>query len=128
MSQIPKHMQIKRAQGRVLVKRNHFIRNYPEIKSYKPRKYFTLYAATFDWMWNWCHYLTVPVCKKLQNNNNSLAKALSKQKQESQLLFSENVALIAEVQDLGVACNKRDVSIAVREIKECCTDLLKFLF
>lgn len=54
--------------------------------------------------------MIVTVCKQLQNNNNLLAKALSKEKHESQLLFSQNVALIAEVQDLGLACNKRDVS------------------
>lgn len=43
-------------------------------------------------------------------NNNSLAKALSREKHECQLLFSQNVALIAEVQNLGSACTKRDVS------------------
>ncbi|CAK9806036.1 hypothetical protein ANTPLA_LOCUS4744 [Anthophora plagiata] len=87
MSQIPKHRKVKRAQKSVLVKRRHFLRSYPEIKSYKP------------------------LCKKLQSNNNSLAKALSTERQESQLLFSQNVALISEVQDLGLACNKRDAVI-----------------
>ncbi|OAD62936.1 hypothetical protein WN48_07115 [Eufriesea mexicana] len=94
MPQILKHF--KRSQKRVLVKRRHFLTNYPEIKFYKP------------------------LCKKLQNNNNSLAKALSKEKQESQLLFSQNVALIAEVQDLGLACNKRDsiISNVLKNAKE----------
>lgn len=51
------------------------------------------------------------MCEKLRSNNYSLAKALSKEKQKTQLLFSQNVALIAEVQDLGSACNKSNVSV-----------------
>ncbi|KOC59920.1 hypothetical protein WH47_10480 [Habropoda laboriosa] len=101
MPQIPKYRKVKRAQKSVLVKRRHFLRSYPEIKSYKP------------------------LCKKLQSNNNSLAKALSTEKQESQLLFSQNVALIAEVQDLGLACNKRDAVIL--NILKNAKEMLKML-
>lgn len=49
--------------------------------------------------------------QKLKVNNHSLAKALSQEKQESQLLFSRNVQLLSEVQDLALACHSRDVSI-----------------
>ena len=48
--------------------------------------------------------------KQLKVNNHSLAKALSQEKQESQLLFLRNNELKAEVQDLVHACNTRDVS------------------
>ena len=51
------------------------------------------------------------VYEKLKANNIALAKALSKEKQESQRLFSQNLALNSEIQDLGVACNVRNVSI-----------------
>lgn len=86
MPQIPKHRKVKRAT--VLLKRTQCIRNYSKYKSYKP------------------------LCEKLKNNNSLLAKALSKEKEEAQLLFSQNVALVAEVQDLGLACNKRDTVIS----------------
>lgn len=48
--------------------------------------------------------------QKLKFNNHALAKALSQEKQENQLLFSRNVELIAEQQNLIYACNQRDVS------------------
>ncbi|XP_017884048.1 probable protein phosphatase DDB_G0279461 isoform X2 [Ceratina calcarata] len=88
MPQIPKHLKIKRSQKNVLVKNRHFLKNFPVVKS--------------------CKLL----CKQLRSNNNSLAKALSKEKQECQVLFSENVDLTAMVQDLGLACNKRDAVIS----------------
>ncbi|XP_012150493.2 uncharacterized protein LOC100877238 isoform X1 [Megachile rotundata] len=86
MPQIPKHRKVKRPA--VLIKKTQYLRNYLRSRSYKP------------------------LCEKLKSNNCSLAKALSKEKHESQLLFSQNVALIAEVQDLGTACNKRDAVIS----------------
>ncbi|XP_051162760.1 homeobox protein 5-like [Leptopilina boulardi] len=49
-----------------------------------------------------------PSYEKLKNNNHSLARALSQEKQESQSLFSQNVALIAEVHELEYACKRRD--------------------
>ncbi|XP_076763356.1 uncharacterized protein LOC143430813 [Xylocopa sonorina] len=88
MPQLPRHMKIRRSQSRLLVKKRHFLRNYPVIKS--------------------CKLL----CKELQSNNNTLAKALSKEKQESQLLFSQNINLLSEVQDLTAARNKRDTVIS----------------
>lgn len=84
MPQIPKYLKIKRSQQNVLVKKKYFLKNFPVLRSCKQ------------------------LCKQLQSNNNSLAKALSKEKQASQMLFSENVDLTAMVQDLGLACNKRD--------------------
>ncbi|XP_076171673.1 uncharacterized protein LOC143148831 isoform X2 [Ptiloglossa arizonensis] len=99
MPQIQKHRKIKRAT--VLIKRSQCLRNFPRNKSYKP------------------------LCEKLKNNNNSLAKALSKEKQESQFLFSQNVALRAEVQDLGLACNKRDDAIV--NILKNAKEMLKML-
>lgn len=48
---------------------------------------------------------------KLKSNNNYLAKTLAHEKQNNQSLFSQNLALIAEVQNLKLACNKRNVSI-----------------
>lgn len=50
------------------------------------------------------------VYEKLKNNNSYLAKALSQEKQNSQSVFSQNIALIAEVQELRLACNTRNVS------------------
>ncbi|XP_068975778.1 serine-rich adhesin for platelets-like [Bombus flavifrons] len=101
MPQILNHRKVKKSQKRVLVKRKHFLTNYHEAKSYKP------------------------LCKQLQSNNNSLARALSKEKHEGQLLFSQNVALIAEVQDLGLACNKRDAIIS--NILKNAKEMLKML-
>ncbi|KAG7199569.1 hypothetical protein KM043_014178 [Ampulex compressa] len=99
MPQIPKHRKVKRAT--VLIKRAQCLRNYPRNKIYKP-----LY-------------------EKLKSNNNSLARALSKEKQECQLLFSQNVALVAEVQDLGLACNKRDMVIS--NVLKNAKEMLKML-
>lgn len=55
--------------------------------------------------------IIISVCGKLKNNNNLLAKALSIQKQENQLLFSEKIQLTSQLQALKLACNKRDVRI-----------------
>lgn len=101
MPQILRRRKAKRSQKKVLVKRRHFLTNFHETKSYKP------------------------LCKQLQNNNNLLAKALSKERHESQLLFSQNVALIAEVQDLGLACNKRDAIIS--NVLKNAKEMLKML-
>lgn len=49
------------------------------------------------------------VYEKLKNNNSHLAKALSEEKQTSQTLFSQNVTLIGELQELRLACTTRDV-------------------
>ncbi|XP_011500705.1 PREDICTED: uncharacterized protein LOC105364474 [Ceratosolen solmsi marchali] len=84
MARAPKHRRIKRAT--VLIKRTRCIRNTKK-KSYSP------------------------LFHKLKVNNHSLARALSQEKQESQLLFSRNVELLAEVQDLVHACNNRDLVI-----------------
>lgn len=82
MSQIMKHKRFKRAT--VLIKRTQCLGMYPRNKG------------------------CLPSYEKLRSNNSCLAKALSKQKEKGQLLFSQNVALLAEVQDLSSACNKRD--------------------
>lgn len=49
--------------------------------------------------------------EKLKHNNNYLAKALSKEKQNNQSLFTQNVELIGEIQQLHLVCNTRNVSI-----------------
>ena len=99
MAQIPKHRKVKRAT--VLIKRTQCLKNYSKSKSYKP------------------------LCEKLKINNHSLAKALSKEKQESQLLFSQNVALVAEVQDLGLACSKSDAVIS--KVLKNANEMLKMI-
>ncbi|XP_011874214.1 PREDICTED: uncharacterized protein LOC105565542 [Vollenhovia emeryi] len=53
-----------------------------------------------------------PLYEKLKNNNSYLAKALSKEKQNNQSLFSQNVELIGEVQQLHVICNTRNTVIS----------------
>ncbi|XP_014611260.1 PREDICTED: bromodomain-containing protein DDB_G0270170-like isoform X1 [Polistes canadensis] len=68
----------------------------------------------------------------LRSNNSCLAKALSKQKEKKQLLFSQNVALLAEVQDLSSACIKRDNTIIkvlqnAREMLKMLVTLTKFV-
>ncbi|XP_076299528.1 uncharacterized protein LOC143218291 isoform X2 [Lasioglossum baleicum] len=67
----------------------------------------------------------VPLCEKLKTNNSSLAKALSEEKQECQLLYSQKIALIAEVQDLVSACNKRDA--VIMNISNNSKEMLKML-
>ncbi|XP_024938765.1 uncharacterized protein LOC107265733 isoform X4 [Cephus cinctus] len=62
---------------------------------------------------------------KLKTNNNSLAKALSNQKQENQLLFSQNVELRAQLHALDTACNKRDLIIS--KIHKNAKDILGML-
>ncbi|KZC13523.1 hypothetical protein WN55_05075 [Dufourea novaeangliae] len=100
MPQIPKkHRKVKRAT--VIIKRSQCFRNYPKYLTYKP------------------------LCEKLKSNNNYLAKALSKKKQECNLLFTRNVNLIAEVQDLGSACNKCNSTIA--NISKGAKEMLKML-
>ncbi|XP_014474439.1 PREDICTED: uncharacterized protein LOC106744299 [Dinoponera quadriceps] len=82
MPQISIHRKAKRAT--VLTKRTQFLKKYRNERSYRP-----LY-------------------EKLKNNNSYLAKALSQEKQNCQSLFSQNLALIAEVQELRLACTARD--------------------
>ncbi|XP_066591282.1 putative mediator of RNA polymerase II transcription subunit 24 isoform X1 [Prorops nasuta] len=82
MPTIPKRRKLNKPV--ILTKRPARLINLREIKSYKL------------------------LCEKLKNNNNHLAKALAKEKQEVHLLFTQNVALNSQVQDLGIACNKRD--------------------
>jgi len=53
------------------------------------------------------------VYEKLKHNNNHLAKALSKEKQNNQELFTQNVELVGEIQQLNLICNTRNVSIII---------------
>ncbi|KAH0554186.1 putative uncharacterized protein DDB_G0277255 [Cotesia glomerata] len=46
--------------------------------------------------------------EKLKANNNALARALSKEKQDHQYTFSHSLALTSQIQDMQVAINKRD--------------------
>ncbi|XP_032665149.1 uncharacterized protein LOC116841395 isoform X1 [Odontomachus brunneus] len=82
MPQMPIHRKAKRAA--LLTKRTQYLKKYGKERSYRP-----LY-------------------EKLKNNNSYLAKALSLEKQNCQSLFSQNLALIAEVQELRLACTTRD--------------------
>ncbi|XP_014222541.1 uncharacterized protein LOC106649588 [Trichogramma pretiosum] len=50
----------------------------------------------------------MPLYQKMKANNHLLATALNQEKQESQLLFSKNTELMAEIQDLNLACRTRD--------------------
>ncbi|KAL2719071.1 putative WRKY transcription factor protein 1 isoform X1 [Vespula squamosa] len=99
MSQITRHRRFKRAT--VLIKRTQCLGRYLKTKG------------------------CMSSYEKLRSNNSSLAKALSKQKQKGQLLFSQNVALLAEVQDLSSACNKRDNTIF--KILQNAKEMLKML-
>nr|XP_050860062.1 homeobox protein 4-like isoform X1 [Vespula vulgaris]XP_050860063.1 homeobox protein 4-like isoform X1 [Vespula vulgaris] len=99
MSQITRHRRFKRAT--VLIKRTQCLGRYLRTKG------------------------CMSSYEKLRSNNSSLAKALSKQKQKGQLLFSQNVALLAEVQDLSSACNKRDNTIL--KILQNAKEMLKML-
>ncbi|XP_043287827.1 uncharacterized protein [Venturia canescens] len=49
-----------------------------------------------------------PLYEKVKGNNNALAKSLSKEKQENQYLFTENLALKSQTQELTLALNRRD--------------------
>ncbi|KYQ49099.1 hypothetical protein ALC60_11826 [Trachymyrmex zeteki] len=70
-------------------KRAHILRtHYKELRSYRP-----LY-------------------EKLKHNNNHLAKALSKEKQNNQALFTQNVELVGEIQQLNLVCNTRNTVIS----------------
>ncbi|XP_011694332.1 PREDICTED: uncharacterized protein LOC105453818 isoform X1 [Wasmannia auropunctata] len=53
-----------------------------------------------------------PLYEKLKHNNNYLAKALSQEKQTNQTLFSQNVDLIGEIQQLNHICNTRNTVIS----------------
>ncbi|XP_071565441.1 uncharacterized protein [Temnothorax nylanderi] len=53
-----------------------------------------------------------PLYEKLKHNNIYLAKALSKEKQNSQSLFTQNVELIGEIQQLHLVCNTRNTVIS----------------
>ncbi|XP_070172500.1 uncharacterized protein MAL13P1.304 [Polyergus mexicanus] len=66
-----------------------------------------------------------PLYEKLKSNNNFLAKALSKEKQNNQLLFTQNVQLIAEIQQLNVVCNTRNTVIA--NVQNNAKEILKML-
>ncbi|XP_029172745.1 probable serine/threonine-protein kinase clkA [Nylanderia fulva] len=84
--QMPKIRKVKRVS--VLTKRSQCLG-----KHYKERSYRPLY-------------------EKLKSNNSFLAKALSKEKQNSQSLFTQNVQLIAENQQLNLVCNTQNTVIA----------------
>lgn len=66
-----------------------------------------------------------PLYEKLKSNNNFLAKALSKEKQNNQSLFTQNVQLIAEIQQLNVVCNTRNTVIA--NVQNNAKEILKML-
>ncbi|KYN03633.1 PREDICTED: uncharacterized protein LOC108773256 [Cyphomyrmex costatus] len=53
-----------------------------------------------------------PLCEKLKHNNSHLAKALSKEKQNSQTLFTQNIELVEEIQQLNLICNTRNTVIS----------------
>lgn len=55
-------------------------------------------------------FTILAVYEKVKGNNHALAKALSEEKQAYQSLFSENLALTSQVQELEVACSMRNVS------------------
>ncbi|XP_015175179.1 PREDICTED: probable serine/threonine-protein kinase roco9 [Polistes dominula] len=94
MSQISRQRRFKRAA--LLTKRSQCLGRYPRNRGC---------MASYEY---------------LRSNNSCLAKALSKQKEKRQLLFSQNVALLAEVQDLSSACIKRENTIinALQNAKE----------
>ncbi|KAK2587576.1 hypothetical protein KPH14_003704 [Odynerus spinipes] len=99
MPQIAKHRRFKRAT--VLIKRTQCLGKYPRNRG------------------------CMPSYEKLRSNNSCLARALSKQKQKGQLLFTQNVALLAEVQDLSSACNKRDNTLL--KVLQNAKEMLKML-
>ncbi|KAL6434679.1 hypothetical protein ACFW04_006189 [Cataglyphis niger] len=66
-----------------------------------------------------------PLYEKLKSNNNFLAKALSKEKQNNQSLFTQNVQLIAEIQQLNVICNTRNTVLA--NVQNNAKEILKML-
>lgn len=53
-------------------------------------------------------FIFLTVYEKLKANNNALARALSKEKQDHQYTFSHSLALTSQIQDMQVAINKRD--------------------
>ncbi|KYN19667.1 hypothetical protein ALC57_08143 [Trachymyrmex cornetzi] len=53
-----------------------------------------------------------PLYEKLKHNNNHLAKALSKEKQNNQQLFTQNLELVGEIQQLNLICNTRNTVIS----------------
>ncbi|KAK0162489.1 hypothetical protein PV327_006263 [Microctonus hyperodae] len=63
--------------------------------------------------------------KATKANNNALARALSKEKQESQYLFSQNIELTSQLQDMGVLVNNRNETIS--GILKKSTEALKLL-
>ncbi|XP_008549865.1 probable serine/threonine-protein kinase DDB_G0282963 isoform X2 [Microplitis demolitor] len=46
--------------------------------------------------------------EKLKANNNALARALSKEKQDHQYTFSHSLALTSQIQEMQISLNKRD--------------------
>ncbi|KAI4502776.1 hypothetical protein M0802_001820 [Mischocyttarus mexicanus] len=99
MSQISRQRRFKRVA--VLTKKSHYLGRYIRNKA------------------------CIAAYENLRSNNSSLAKALSKQKQKKQMLFSENVALLAEIQDLSSACIKRDNTIV--KVLQSAKEMLKML-
>ncbi|KAK0084298.1 hypothetical protein PV325_007293 [Microctonus aethiopoides] len=63
--------------------------------------------------------------KATKANNNALARALSKEKQESQYLFTQNVELTSQLQDMGVLVNSRNETLS--GILKRSTEALKLL-
>ncbi|XP_026827350.1 dentin sialophosphoprotein-like [Ooceraea biroi] len=49
-----------------------------------------------------------PLYEKLKSNNNYLAKALSQEKQNNQSLFTQNLDLLSEIQELRLGYNAQD--------------------
>ena len=99
----------------VLTKRTQCLRKYYRERSHKPCKCLNLLSTICVIFHLADYYFTniifFLVYDKLKNNNSYLAKALTHEKQNNQSLFSQNLALIAELQNLNLACNKQNVSI-----------------
>lgn len=122
MPQIPIHRKAKRAT--VLTKRTQYLKKYhKERSSYRPCEFMFIISCffSFSFFLDFTSHIVTSVIslflfavyEKLKSNNSYLAKALSQEKQNCQSLFSQNLALIAEVQELRLACTSRDVNINV---------------
>lgn len=62
----------------------------------------------FTYLYNFIVIFSFTVYEKLKNNNIALARALSKEKQESQYLYSQNIKLTGQVQDMQGSLKKRE--------------------
>lgn len=116
MPNIPKIRKAKRVS--VLTKRAQCLGKHYKERSYRPCKRIGVLYQLLSYIFFFIIIIMLlnkkfffPVYEKLKNNNNFLAKALSKEKQNNQSLFTQNVQLIAEIQQLNVICNTRNVSI-----------------